>query len=169
MALLACITWRYRSCSICNDQLFNLRLFLDHRSQHERFLNDIERSADRYLAYNWQIKRALPAHVSVMSNYYITITSFPIHIIPLIFSESWPISRSNTAFCSNRKRRLFLLSVLLNLLTANQKPYLILVTNMRKLFYYPFCVVVVTCHWFCGFAIKESYDFIWKNISKVIP
>ena len=53
------------------------------------------------------------------------------------------------------------LSVLLNLLTANQKTYSILVfvlqNSMRKLLYYHFRVGVVTCHWFCNKIILRFH------------
>ena len=53
-------------------------LFEIGRNQHDKFLNDIEISADRYLANNWQIKRALPARQTIASR----ITSFTINNIP---------------------------------------------------------------------------------------
>ena len=52
--------------------------FAIDRNQHDKFFNDIERSADRYLANNWQIKRALPARQTTASR----VSSFTIHNIP---------------------------------------------------------------------------------------
>ena len=66
------VTGQQSSCSICNDQLFNLRLFFNMIAINMTNFSDIARSADRYLANNWQIKWALPTLVSVMSNYCIT-------------------------------------------------------------------------------------------------
>ena len=64
-------TGQQSSCSVCNNQLFKLRLFLEMIAIN--MTNFSMTSADRYLANNWQIKRALPALVSVMLNYCIIV------------------------------------------------------------------------------------------------
>ena len=70
------------------------------------------------------IKRALPARQTIASQ----VTSFTIHNIPEFSRKLTYFLRSflNIGFCSKRRWRFFL-SVLLNLLTANQKTYSILV------------------------------------------
>ena len=79
LALLKPITWCYSeyrtAIELFNMQQPTLKIAIvswNDRNQHDKFLNDIKRSADRYLANNSQIKWALPALVSVMSNYCIT-------------------------------------------------------------------------------------------------
>ena len=77
--------------------------------------DDIERSADRYLANNWQIKRALPARQTIASR----VTSFTIHNIPEFSRKLTYFLRSflNTGFCRHswifQKTDLFL-KVILN-------------------------------------------------------
>ena len=98
------VTGQQSSCSICNDQLFNLRLIAINRStwQISQF-DDIGKLADRYLANNWQIKRALPARQTIASR----VTSFTIHNSPEFSRKLTYFLRLflNTGFCSKRKWR----------------------------------------------------------------
>ena len=138
-----CHYWTYLTVSPCVTETYHLTLQDSNRAVQYATTNclicdwsqstwqisqfdDIKRSADRYLANNWQIKWALPARQNIASWF----TSFPIHNIPEFFRKLTYFLRSflNTVFCSKRKCWFFFLSVLLNLLTAiNQKTYSILV------------------------------------------
>ena len=117
-----CHYWTYLTVSPCITETYHLTLQDSNRAVqyattnslicdwsqstwHISQFDDIDRSADRYLANNWQIKRVLPARQTIASR----VTSFTIQNIPEFSRNLTYFLRSflNTGFCSKRKWQFF--------------------------------------------------------------